>query len=70
MITMASSAHLTGKQINTIAADMRVKLGRSVIEPGLNKAVIGHNSMYSNFFSGEKKVFWNNEGDLVEKITF
>ena len=70
MMTMASSAHLTGKQINTIAADMRIKLGRSVIEPGLNKAVIEHNNMYSDFFSGDKKVFWSNEGDLVEKIAF
>ena len=48
IMTMASSAHLTGKQINTISPDMRIKLGRSVIEPGLNKAVIGHNSPYSD----------------------
>ena len=42
----------------------------NVIEPGLNKAVIGHKNMYSDFFSGDRKVFWNNEDDLVEKITF
>ena len=70
MMTMANSAHLTGRQINSIAADMRVKLGRNVIEPGLDRAVIGHNSMYSDFFSGERKVFWNNEGNVIEKITF
>lgn len=70
MLTMASSAHLTGNQMNTIAADLRVKLGRDVVSPGLKGAVVEHNKMYSDFFSGEKKVFWDTEGNVVRKALF
>ena len=70
MLTMATSAHLTGNQINTIAADLRIKLGRDAVVPGLDKAVVEHNNMYLDFFSGEQKMFWDSEGNVVRRAIF
>ena len=46
VLTMAASAHLTGKQTDSILSDMRSKLGRRVIEPGVKAARAQHNSQY------------------------
>ena len=70
LLTMASSSHLTGKQINTIAADLRVKLGRDVVETGFDTAMIMHNNQYAEYFSAEKKMFWNLDGNVMEKTFF
>ena len=70
MLTMATSANLTGNQINTIAADLRIKLGRDAVVPGLDKAVVEHNNMYLDFFSGEQKMFWDSEGNVVRRAIF
>ena len=36
---MAASAHLTGRQARSVMADIRSKLGRSVVEPHLRKSM-------------------------------
>ena len=57
---MATSAHLTGKQINTVAADLRVKLGKDDVQAGFDAAMVKHNYMYSEYFSAEVTTFWGN----------
>jgi hypothetical protein len=51
ILTMASSAHLSGTQIRTVAADLRAKLGRNVVEAGFDTARVEHNSMYKEYSS-------------------
>ena len=70
LLTMASSAHLTGKQIDTVAADLRAKLGRNVVEAGFDDARVDHNNMYADYFCAEKKLFWDDENNIIEKATF
>ena len=70
IITMGNSAHLTHRQITSSAADLRVKLGRGIIEPGLRKGMVDHNNMYSEFFSSEYKLFYDNHDQLVPKAFF
>ena len=67
LLSMASSAHLTGKQVKSVAADLRVKLGRAVVQPGFDKTVIEHNNMYSEFFRQGKKMFFDTEGNVIEE---
>jgi hypothetical protein len=57
LLTMASSAHLTGKHISTIAADLRVKLGRDSVQTGFGAALVKHNNMYADYFTGDRKLF-------------
>ena len=70
LLTMASSAHLTGKQITTIAADLRVKLGRDSVQTGFDAAVVQHNNMYADYFTGDRKLFWDKDGNIIEKAVF
>ena len=70
LLTMVSSSHLTGKQINTLAADLRVKLGRDVVETGFDTAMIMHNNQYAEYFSAKKKMFWDLDGNFMEKTFF
>ena len=70
LLTMASSAHLTGKQINTVAADLRTKLGRDIVEAGFEDAMVEHNNMYADYFCAEKKLFWDDENNIIEKASF
>ena len=70
LLTMASSAHLTGKQITTVAADLKVKMGRNIVEAGFDAALVNHNNMYSEYFKAEKKKFWDSDGNLMEKTFF
>ena len=67
---MAASAHLTGKQTDSVLADMRAVLGRNIIEPGVKVARILHNSQYKEFFRSEKAEFWNTDGEVVFKPFF
>lgn len=70
LLTMASSAHLTGKQISTVASDLRVKLGRGAVQAGFDTAMVEHNNMYTDYFSAEKKQFLDSAGNLIEKPFF
>ena len=70
LLTMASSAHLTGKQINTVAADLRAKLGQKAVEAGFDTAMVEHNNQYAEYFSAENKMFWDTEGNIIEKAFF
>ena len=70
VLTMAASAHLTGKQTDSVLADIRAKLGRSVIEPGVKSARVHHNSQYREFFTAAVVKFWSSEGELVNKPFF
>ena len=70
LMTMTSSAHMSGNQMRTLAADLRVKLGRNVVEAGFDTAMVEHNSMYKVYFSAEKKIFWDSDGNMVEKAFF
>ena len=61
---------MSGNQMRTLAADLRVKLGRNVVEAGFDTAMVEHNSMYKVYFSAEKKIFWDSDGNMVEKAFF
>ena len=54
---MASTAHLSSKQITTVAADLRIKMGRNVVEAGFDAALVEHNIMYSEYFKAEQRIF-------------
>ena len=60
---MATSAHLTGKQINTVAADLRVKLGKDDVQAGFDAAMVKRNNMY--LFT-EVTTFWDTDGNIEE----
>ena len=70
VLTMAASAHLTGKQTDSVLADMRAVLCRNIIEPVVKDARILNNSQYKEFFSSEKAQFWNTDVELVVKPFF
>ena len=70
VLSMAASANLTGKQTDSVLADMRVCLGRSVIEPGVKSARVQHNNQYREYFSAARVNFSNSDGKLVEKPFF
>jgi hypothetical protein len=70
VLTMAASAHLTGKQTDSVLADIRAKLGRSVIEPGVKSPRAHHNSQYREFSTAAVVKFWSSEGELVNKPFF
>ena len=51
---MGSKAGLTGGQLNSVLADLRVKFGQNVVEKNLKKEVSDHNSRFQDFFMVEK----------------
>ena len=67
---MSGKAHLTGAQQTSILADLRVKFGRNVVEPGLKQALPEHNRKFENYFTVKKKTFETSDGVLMEKPLF
>ena len=70
VLTMAASAHLTGKQTDSVLADIRSVLGRKIIEPGVKEARVTHNSQYKEYFSSSMVKFKNSQGEPVMKAFF
>ena len=62
---MASKAHLTSGQQESILADLRSKFGKKIVQPGLQKAVPANNNKYAEFFTVEEKPFLDKEGKIV-----
>ena len=67
---MVASANLTCQQTDSVLADMRVCLGRSVIEPGVKCATVQHNNQYREYFSAAGVNFSDSDEELVEKPFF
>ena len=70
VLTMAASAHLTGKQTDSVLADIRAVFGRKSIEPGLKDARVAHNGQYREFFSAARVNFSNTKGEQMLKPFF
>ena len=56
---MATNAHLTGAQLKSVAADLRAKFGKKLIEARLSEAIPKQNSRFAPFFTVERKVFYD-----------
>ena len=67
VLTMAASAHLTGKQTDSVLADIRSVLGRKIIMPGVKEARVTHNSQYKEYFSSSMVKFKNSQGEQLMK---
>ena len=70
VLTMSASAHLTGKQTDSVLADLRAVLGQKVIEPGVKDARVSHNGQYKEYFSSARVKFKNSVGEQVVKPFF
>ena len=50
-------AGMTGGQLKSVTADIRVKFGRSVVEKDLSEKIVKHNWRFREFFTVEKKTY-------------
>lgn len=67
---MASKAHLTGAQQQSILADIRCKWGKSAVQAGMQKLLPDHNRKFSRFFSAKKLPFLSSADEIEEKTLF
>ena len=67
---MTSRNHLSGEQASSLAADMRSKWGRKVVESGLQKALPQHNRELNAFFTEEEKEFTDSGGNITPKTLY
>ena len=69
-IQWGSSQHLSGAQQTGLVAGLRAKLGRKIVEPGLQQAMVKHNSRLEEFFTEKEMQFFNTDGTIASKHLF
>lgn len=67
VLRMRAQAGISSNQMKTILADLRAKLGRGLVEPGIREASSLHNSQYSEFFTAKMEEFKDKDGHVVQK---
>ena len=69
-IQWGSSQHLSGAQQTGLVAGLRAKLGRKIVEPGLQQAMVNQNSCLEEFFTEKEMQFFNTDGTIALKHLF
>ena len=70
VLTISASANLTGRQTNSVLADLRAVLGRKVIEAGVKEERPVHNKQFIEFFTSDLISFQNSKKETIQKRLF
>ena len=65
--TIGTKANLTGGQLKSVMADLRVKFGRNVVEKDLRDDISDHNRRFSEYFKVETRIFDDKNNFPIEK---
>ena len=68
--TIGTKANLTGGQLKSVMADLRVKFGRNVEEKDLRDDISDHNRRFSEYFKVETRIFEDKNNFPIEKLSF
>ena len=70
IIKSSTKIHLLGAKLSSQAADLRAKLGREAVQPGLQKGIPEDNQRLKAFFTIEERVFHEKEKEVVKPVFF